>query len=128
MRLKIGILAMGLALAVPVRAIEPDTAIQQPSAAVMSSLLTVSGTAADEQLVQKLESPVGNFTFALPPTALDPGGRVIVRLQVGENTVEREEGVTDVDQDDAWRIERVLLTLRGSRIPGSRTPDEADDD
>lgn len=92
------------------------------------TLEVFSGTAADEQLVQKLESPVGNFTFALPPTALDPGGRVIVRLQVGENTVEREEGVTDVDQDDAWRIERVLLTLRGSRIPGSRTPDEADDD
>jgi len=47
MKRRIGILAMGLALAVPVHAVEPDTAIQQPSADVMSSLVTVSGTAAD---------------------------------------------------------------------------------
>jgi len=47
MRRAIGIIAMGLALAAPAGAVEPDTAIQAPGSALLSSLAAVSGTAAD---------------------------------------------------------------------------------
>jgi len=75
----------------------------------------LGGDYADLQSVQVLESPVGDFMIELPVKSLARGDRVYFSMNVGEPKVERAEGVGDEDQDDAWKVERVTLTLKGKR-------------
>lgn len=74
-----------------------------------------SGPLSDLKPVERLESPVGSFPIRLPVSRLAPGDQIFVRFRVSDIKVAREEGVEAVEQDDAWLIERVLLTLSGSR-------------
>jgi hypothetical protein len=74
-----------------------------------------SGPRDDLKLVKTFESPVNTVTTPLPLTSISRGESLFVRFRISEPNIEREEGVDAVEQDDAWRIDRVLLTLKGSR-------------
>ncbi|MFK7817886.1 MAG: hypothetical protein AB8G99_04165 [Planctomycetaceae bacterium] len=75
----------------------------------------LSGPRDNLSLVEAFESPVGVRTTKLPLKTIGRGESVYVRFRISEANIEREEDVTAVDQDEAWKIERVLLTLKGSR-------------
>lgn len=75
----------------------------------------LAGDYSDLQPVQTLESPVGDFKVELPIKSLSRGDRVFFSMSIGNPKVQRAEGVDDDDQDDAWKVERVMLTLEGKR-------------
>jgi hypothetical protein len=79
-----------------------------------SRIVTVSGGDSME-VVETFISPAKTLTVALPLTRIARDGVVRVKLAVSEPNIKREEGVADVDQDDAWKIDRVFLTLKGAR-------------
>lgn len=73
------------------------------------------GPRSDMQVLQTFDSPAQTISVQLPNKAIERGERVFVRFKVSEPNIEREEGVTAVEQDEDWKIDRVLLTLKGAR-------------
>lgn len=67
------------------------------------------------KVIKSFNSLVGSRKIKLPVTALARGNKVHVQIRVSDANVVREEGVEESDQDDPWKIERVLLTIKGSR-------------
>lgn len=67
------------------------------------------------EVVETFISPAKTVKVTLPLTQVARDGMVRVKLVVSEPNIQREEGVADVDQDDAWKIDRVFLTLKGAR-------------
>ena len=79
-----------------------------------SRIVTVTGGDSME-VVETFISPAKTVKVRLPLTQVARDGMVRVKLVVSEPNIQREEGVADVDQDDAWKIDRVFLTLKGAR-------------
>lgn len=81
-----------------------------------------SGSPDDFKLVETLESPVGNFTFAIPGHVLNAGpkdGSFLLRISVSEIDGADSSDFTSSERDDDWKIERVLVTVRGRRTSAS---------
>ncbi len=73
----------------------------------------------DMQLIETLDSPVRSYDIPLPIQTIARGEKIFVRFEVSDPKVTRAEGVSDLDQDDTWAVERVYLTLRGKRTEQS---------
>lgn len=77
------------------------------------------GTPDNLQVVQQLNSPVGAFRFEVPADVLRNSirdGQTWLELQVSELAASTEGEPASGEQDDAWVIERLLLTLQGQRV------------
>ncbi len=69
-------------------------------------------------LVQELSSPVNVFDFVLPTEQIKASardGKVIVQVEVSELIATAQPGEAIGEQDDSWVVERLLLTLSGSK-------------
>ena len=67
-------------------------------------------------LVSTLDSPAGLFTIEVPPQHLNPAvaeGKFYVELDVSEPNLDVADGV----REDDWQIGRIMLTLKGMRVP-----------
>ncbi len=80
-----------------------------------------SGEPAALQTVASLTSPLGTKTVPIPADLIGStcrAGRVYLQLQVGELDKSLNQADATGEQDDSWAVERMLLTLRGRRVPG----------
>ena len=74
--------------------------------------------------VDTLESPVTTVSIRLPAESLNDrphGDSVLLRISVSALQSDGGTNKLNVEQDDVWKIERVLLTVRGRRVPGYRS-------
>lgn len=77
-----------------------------------------SGDPSDMVEVETLESPVGNHPISIPGSLLNAGSDgsgVFLRISVGELAGVVPGGEMNAEQDDFWKIDRVLMTVRGHR-------------
>lgn len=68
--------------------------------------------------IDTLDSPVGNRTITIPADVLNltpEGDSVLLRITVSELSGTSGNDQVNAEQDDFWKIERVLLTVRGHR-------------
>lgn len=77
-----------------------------------------SGSPGDWTELDSLTSPVGTFDFDLPVSALNDASRtaIYLKIDVGDSKLDEDEDPTKFgDQDNYWKIERVLMSATGSR-------------
>ncbi len=68
----------------------------------------------------ELNSPVGVFDFTIPPELIRESclsGKVYVQLEIGAFNQSTDSKPMSGEQDDAWKIDRLLLTFKGQRTP-----------
>ena len=76
--------------------------------------------------VTSLNSPVGNMTVDLPVDVLNAAtdtGSVVLNMSVGELEIgSAGDEQAAAEQDNFWKIDRVLLSLKGHRMDLPVTP------
>ena len=79
-----------------------------------------SGEYDDLQQVAQFKSPLGLQVFSIPIHLIKStclSGKVLLSLNVSELNESLKASDMSGEQDDSWRIERVLLLLKGRRQP-----------
>jgi hypothetical protein len=69
-------------------------------------------------LLEELSSPAGLYTLPLSAehlASIQKSGVVYLRLDVGK-TIHAEADEDSVERDDGWKVERLMLSLKGVRI------------
>ena len=71
-------------------------------------------------LIRTLNSPAGLFTIDVPAQHLNPAvtkGTLYVELDVGDPDLDDPDDFPDGAREDNWHIGRLMLTLKGTRVP-----------
>jgi hypothetical protein len=79
-----------------------------------------SGDRDNLQSIAELTSPLGMQKISIPGDLIQATGRegrVFLQIEVSELDSEMQSQDMTGEQDDSWRIERVLLSLKGQRKP-----------
>lgn len=79
-----------------------------------------SGDRENLQSIAELTSPLGMQKISIPGDLIQATGRegrVFLQIEVSELDSEMQSQDMTGEQDDSWRIERVLLSLKGQRKP-----------
>lgn len=74
---------------------------------------------------QSMDSPLGTFSLTVPPELItkDRSGKLFLEFHVSEIGGHRSDDASGEgfssggEQDDSWKIDRLLLTVTGRRIP-----------
>lgn len=80
----------------------------------------LSGQFDNLQQVSLMQSPLGTQSIKLPIDLIKSGcrdGRIFVQFNVSDLDDSMKASELSGEQDDSWKIERVLLSLKGRRSP-----------
>ena len=92
-----------------------------------SRIVTVSsGDANNLQKIYEVKSPLGTQSITIPVDLIQNSshsGRLLLRISVSDLDDAMKSDSRSGEQDDNWKIERILLTLKGHRM--SETPSAA---
>lgn len=81
----------------------------------------LAGSAEGLEQVASLNSPVGRVQIVIPAEPLRHAaklGRIWLQLEIGaiESSSSTEAAMETGEQDDAWVVDRMMLTLKGKRV------------
>lgn len=78
----------------------------------------MAGRRETPEVLQEFDSPAGLFTLDLQAQHLQTvarTGKLNVQLQIGDAIAAEADEIAAAQQDDTWKVERMMLTLRGMR-------------